>query len=70
VGVIVTFIPAMTMFVVTDLLGGARYMLIGNLIQNQFSVSRDWPFGAALCLALMVLTLTGLMLYRRRERPR
>jgi len=68
VGIIVTFVPAMAMFVVTDLLGGARYMLVGNLIQNQFSASRDWPFGAALCLALMVLTLTGLMLYRRRER--
>ncbi len=65
VGVIVTFIPAMAMFVVTDLLGGAKYMLIGNLIQNQFGQSRDWPFGAALCLALMVLTMIGLMLYRR-----
>ena len=67
VGIIVTFIPAMSMFVVTDLLGGAKYMLIGNLIQNQFGAGRDWPFGAALCLALMALTLTGLMLYRRRE---
>lgn len=65
VGVIVTFIPAMAMFVVTDLLGGAKYMLIGNLIQNQFGQSRDWPFGAALCLALIVLTMIGLMLYRR-----
>jgi len=65
VGVIVTFIPAMAMFVVTDLLGGAKYMLIGNLIQNQFGQSRDWPFGAALCLALMALTMVGLMLYRR-----
>ena len=69
VGVIVTFIPAMAMFVVTDLLGGARYMLIGNLIQNQFGPSRDWPFGAALCLALMALTLLGLW-FHRRERPR
>lgn len=65
VGVIVTFIPAMAMFVVTDLLGGSRYMLIGNLIQNQFGQSRDWPFGAALCLALMVLTMLGLLIYRR-----
>lgn len=70
VGVIVTFIPAMAMFVVTDLLGGAKYMLIGNLIQNQFGQSRDWPFGAALCLALMVLTLIGLFLYRRWGDPK
>ena len=69
VGVIVTFIPAMAMFVVTDLLGGARYMLVGNLIQNQFGPSRDWPFGAALCLVLMTLTLAGLMLYRRWGQP-
>ena len=67
VGIIVTFIPAMAMFVVTDLLGGGRYMIIGNLIQNQFSSGRDWPFGAALCLALMVMTLIGLMFFRRRE---
>jgi spermidine/putrescine transport system permease protein len=67
VGVIVTFIPAMAMFVVTDLLGGSRYMLIGNLIQNQFGQSRDWPFGAALCLALMTLTMIGLIIYRRLE---
>ena len=70
VGVIVTFIPAMAMFVVTDLLGGAKYMLIGNLIQNQFGQSRDWPFGAALCLALMVLTMIGLLAYRRWGDPR
>ncbi len=65
VGVIVTFIPAMVMFVVTDLLGGSKYMLIGNLIQNQFGQSRDWPFGAALCLSLIFLTMCGLMAYRR-----
>jgi spermidine/putrescine transport system permease protein len=40
-------------------------MLIGNLIQHQFGQSRDWPFGAALCLALMVLTMIGLIFYRR-----
>ncbi|MFH1136483.1 MAG: ABC transporter permease [Pseudomonadota bacterium] len=64
VGVILTFVPAMGMFVVPDLLGGAKYMLVGNLIQQQFGSSRDWPFGAALSMALMVLTMVGLMLYR------
>ena len=52
VGVILTFIPAMGMFVVPDLLGGAKYMLVGNLIQQQFGASRDWPFGAAISLGL------------------
>ena len=60
-GITLTFVPAMGMFVVPDMLGGARYMLIGNLIQQQFGTSRDWPFGAALSLVMMVLTLGALM---------
>lgn len=67
VAVILTFIPAMGAFVVPDLLGGGKYMLVGNLIQQQFGSSRDWPFGAAVSLALMVLTLVGLFLIRRDE---
>jgi spermidine/putrescine transport system permease protein len=60
VGIIMTFVPAMAIFVVTDILGGAKDMLIGNLIQQQFGQARDWPFGAALSLALMFLTLLSL----------
>ena len=40
-------------------------MLVGNLIQQQFSTSRDWPFGAAISMGLMVLTMISLQLYRR-----
>ncbi len=65
VAVILTFIPAMGVFVVPDLLGGAKYMLVGNLIQQQFGPSRDWPFGAAVSLGLMGLTLVGLFVLRR-----
>lgn len=68
VGVILTFVPAMGMFVVPDLLGGAKYMLIGNLIQQQFSTSRDWPFGAAISMGLMVLTMGSLYFYRKKSR--
>jgi spermidine/putrescine transport system permease protein len=68
VGVVLTFVPAMGMFVVPDLLGGAKYMLVGNLIQQQFGTSRDWPFGAAVSMALMVLTMISLQLYRRRSK--
>jgi spermidine/putrescine transport system permease protein len=67
VGVILTFVPAMGMFVVPDMLGGSRTMLIGNLIQQQFGTSRDWPFGAAISLVLMILTLTALMASRRNQ---
>jgi spermidine/putrescine transport system permease protein len=68
VGIVLTFVPAMGMFVVPDLLGGAKYMLVGNLIQQQFGTSRDWPFGAAVSMALMALTMISLQLYRRRSK--
>ena len=55
----------MGMFLIPDLLGGGKELLIGNLIQQQFGSSRDWPYGAALSLVLVVLTLIGLRVYRR-----
>jgi spermidine/putrescine transport system permease protein len=58
----------MGMFIVPNLLGGAKYMLVGNLIQQQFGPSRDWPFGAAISMALMVLTMVSLQIYRRRSK--
>ena len=63
---ILTFIPALGAFVVPDLLGGARTWLVGNLIQQQFGASRDWPFGAAISLGLMALSLAGLFFMKRR----
>lgn len=68
VGVILTFVPTMGMFIVPNLLGGSKYMLVGNLIQQQFGTSRDWPFGAAISMALMVLTMVSLQIYRRRSK--
>ena len=68
VGIILTFVPAMGMFVVPDLLGGAKYMLVGNLIQQQFGASRDWAFGAAISMGLMVLTMFSLYFYRRKSK--
>jgi spermidine/putrescine transport system permease protein len=67
VGITLTLVPAMGMFVVPDMLGGSRFMLIGNLIQQQFGTSRNWPLGAALSLVLMILTLSALMASRRHE---
>ena len=55
--VILTFIPAMGAFVIPDILGGGKSWLLGNLIQHQFGVSRDFPFGAAVSLVLTLLTL-------------
>ena len=63
--VILTFIPAMGAFVIPDLLGGGRSWMLGNLIQHQFGVSRDFPFGAAVSLVLTLLTMAGLLVLRR-----
>jgi len=63
VGIILTFVPAIGMFVVPDMLGGAKYMLVGNLIAQQYGASRDWAFGAAISIGLMLLTLISLYFY-------
>lgn len=62
-GVVLVFIPSLGQFIVSDLLGGARTMLIGNLIQNQFAVARDQPFGAALAFELIAAVLLPLLAY-------
>ena len=56
-GCILVFVPSVGLFFITDLMGGGQDMLIGNLIRNQFLVSRDWPFGAALSIILIVISL-------------
>jgi len=65
-GTILVFIPAMGMFVVPDLMGGAKTMLIGNVIRNQFLTARDWPFGAAASMLLMLLTMAFTLYYTRK----
>lgn len=62
-GVVLVFVPSLGQFVVSDLLGGARSMLVGNLIQNQFAVARDAPFGSALAFELMAAVLLLLLAY-------
>jgi spermidine/putrescine transport system permease protein len=56
-GVVLVFVPSLGQFVVSDLLGGAHTMLLGNLIQNQFAVARNQPFGAALAFELTAAVL-------------
>ncbi len=65
-GTILVFIPAMGMFVIPDLMGGAKTLLIGNVIRNQFLTARDWPFGAAASMILMVMTVVMTMYYTRK----
>jgi spermidine/putrescine transport system permease protein len=62
-GIVLVFIPSLGQFVVSDLLGGARSMLLGNLIQNQFAVARNQPFGAAVAFELTAVVLFVLLAY-------
>jgi spermidine/putrescine transport system permease protein len=59
-GCLLVFIPSLGAFLTPDLLGGARSMMIGNLIQHEFLVARDWPLGAAISCVLM-LFVVGMM---------
>lgn len=60
-GSLLVLLPAVGMFYVADVLGGAKNLLVGNIIKNQFLDARDWPFGAA---ASLLLTLAmGILLY-------
>jgi spermidine/putrescine transport system permease protein len=62
-GSIMVFIPALGDYVTPDLLGGAKSMLIGNLIQNQFLIVRDWAFGSAVSTVLIVIVGLAVWVY-------
>jgi spermidine/putrescine transport system permease protein len=64
-GCLLVFIPALGSFLTSDLLGGAKQLMIGNLVQNQFSAARNWPFGSAASFIVMALVLAAVMLYLR-----
>jgi spermidine/putrescine transport system permease protein len=64
-GSLLVFIPALGSFLTPDLLGGAKQMMIGNLVQNQFTAARNWPFGSAASLIVMLLVLVAVSLYLR-----
>lgn len=63
-GSMMVFLPAMTMFFVGDLLGGAKSMLLGNLIQFQFLTALNWPLGAATSVILTVIMGLMILIYR------
>lgn len=67
-GCILVFVPALGTFFIPELLGGAKTLMIGNLIQQQFGVSRNWPFGAALSFALLAVVLIFMLIYALRFR--
>jgi spermidine/putrescine transport system permease protein len=66
-GSILVFIPCLGAYLTPDLLGGGRIVLVGNLVQNQFTTARDWPFGSAVSILLMALVTLAVWRYLRRQ---
>ena len=64
-GVVLTFVPSMGLFFIADILGGNKVVLVGNLIQEQLMKTHNWPFAAALSVALLALTSLFMVLYRK-----
>ena len=64
---ILVFIPCLGSYLTSDLLGGGKTVMAGNLIQNQFTTSRDWPFGAVVSLLLMAVSMLILLTVAGRQ---
>jgi len=65
-GCLLVFIPTIGAYITPDLLGGAKTMMVGNLIQHEYLVIRDWPFGSAISFVLMALVVLGALMYFKR----
>ncbi|MCS6292706.1 MAG: ABC transporter permease [Nitrospira sp.] len=68
-GCVLVFIPSLGAYLTPDLLGGARSMMIGNLIQHEYLVARDWPLGSALSILLMLIVMSSLLWYFTAQVP-
>ncbi|MEW6082998.1 MAG: ABC transporter permease [Chloroflexota bacterium] len=62
---VLVFVPVVGAFITPDIMGGGKVEMIGTLINRQFGVARNWPFGSAMSLILMVLVLVGVIYYFR-----
>ena len=64
-GSILVFIPAIGAYVTPSVLGGGKNMMLANLIELQFGQGRNWPLGAALSIAVMMIVMVALLIYVR-----
>lgn len=67
-GVIMVFMPAMTTFVISRILGGSNTLYYGDLIENQFLLISDWHYGSALAIVLMILMVVSLWIFKRSDK--
>ncbi|MDP3089745.1 MAG: ABC transporter permease [Nitrospira sp.] len=68
-GCVLVFIPSLGAYLTPDLLGGGRSMMVGNLIQHEYLVARDWPLGSALSIVLMLIVMGNLLWYFNAQSP-
>lgn len=66
-GITMVFMPAVSTFVISRLLGGGKELLVGNLIEQQFTVQRDWHFGSALSIILMIMILISMAIMSKAD---
>ena len=69
-GAVLVYVSTSGMFVVTDILGGAKSSMISNIIQQQFLGARNWPFGAALSVIFVITSLVLILLFNRAMQAR
>lgn len=61
-GITMVFVPALTTFVVSDILGGGKIMLIGNIIEQEFTQTSNWNLGSGLSIVLMLLIIFNMVI--------
>lgn len=66
-GTVLVFVPCLGAYLTPDLMGGGKTIMVGNLVQNQFTTARDWPFGAAISFTLMAIVMVLLFAAAKRE---
>lgn len=67
-GITMVFMPCVSTFVISDLLGGGQSILLGNLIQNQFLVARNWQFGSAISMVMMIIIIISMKILGNKDR--
>jgi spermidine/putrescine transport system permease protein len=64
-GITMVFIPALTTFVISNMLGGGKINLIGNIIEQEFTVNSNWYLGSGLSLVMMVFIILSMVLLQK-----
>lgn len=66
-GITMVFMPALTTFVISTLLGGGQFMLLGNLIEQQFLTVNNWHFGSAISVILIIVVVASMIIMARAD---